>query len=105
MSVIAKAIYIEHRSERYLLALLLAAFCALSVAYVYLLSMSVVHVVISRETEEKIHGLHSEIATLESSYMEKQHAISMEVVERRGFAVSSEKIFLNREGASVVTQR
>ena len=105
MSVLAKTLYIEHNIERYLMAFFLAAFCVLSGTYIYLISMSVVHVVVSEDIKEQIHAIHSEIAVLESTYMEKQHSISMEVVNRRGFAVSSEKVFLSRDDVSVVTQR
>lgn len=105
MNALAKTIYIEYNIEKYLLALFLAIFCTLCVAYVYLLSMSVVHVVVSKDIEEKIQTISSDIAMLEAAYMEKQHAISIDVVKRRGFAISSEKIYLNRQDTSVVTQR
>lgn len=105
MNAVAKTFYIEYKAEQYLLAFALGAVCLLSVAYVYLLSMSVVHVVGSREIESKISDTRAEIAALEAVFMERQHAISMEVVEREGYISASEKIFLNRDGASVVTRR
>ncbi len=105
MNTHANILYIEHRLEHYLLAFALPALCILSVAYVYLLSMSVVHVVVSRESEEKINEIHGEIASLESVFMERQHAISMEVVEQEGYTAAGNKIFLNRDNSSVVTQR
>lgn len=105
MNITANILYIEHRLEHYLLALALLALCVLSIAYVYLLSMSVVHVVVSRESKEKTNEIHGEIASLEAVYMERQHAISSEVVVHRGYTAAGNKIFLNRNNSSVVTQR
>lgn len=105
MNAATKILYIEHKIEHWLLAFSLAAVCVLSVGYVYLLSMSVVHVVISREADERISDLQGEIAALESVYMEKQHAISTEVVENKGYVTTNEKIFLSRGNAAMVTRR
>ncbi len=105
MNAIAKLQHIEHNVERVALLMLMIAVCGLCGLYFYLLSASVVHVVFSKEAEEKMHKLASEIATLEAAYMEKQHSISMEVVERHGYVSTNKKIFLEREGASVVTRR
>jgi len=65
----------------------------------------VVHVVVTREAEQKISDTRGDIASLESTYMERQHQISMEVVENRGYAIADDKIFLDRENAQVVTKR
>ena len=105
MNAVAKTFYIQYRAEQYLLAFSLGAVCLLSVAYVYLLSMSVVHVVASRESEAKVSELRAEIAALESTYMERQHSISMEVVGQKGYISAGDKIFINRDSASVVTRR
>lgn len=105
MNIIAKALYMEYNAEKYLMAFFLVVFCGLVFAYIQLLSLSVVHVVMNKEAKEQMSILASEIAELESAYMEKQHAISTEVVEHRGYVASSEKIFLDRTGAAVVTQR
>lgn len=105
MNAAANIFYIHTKLELYLLLLAAAAFCLLSGAYVYLLSMSVVHVVASKDIEERIHAVHGEIATLEAAYMEKQHAISNEVIKHRGFADADRKIFLDRETTTVVTRR
>ncbi len=105
MNAIAKLNQIEYKAERAVLLMLLAAVCGLCGLYFYLLSASVVHVVFSQEAEEKMHKLASEIASLEATYMEKQHSISMEVVERHGYVNNGKKIFIEREKASVVTRR
>lgn len=98
-------LYIEHKLEHLTLAFALCALTVLSVAYIYLLSMSVVHVVVTREAEQRVNDIRGEIASLESTYMQRQHQISMVVVENRGYAIADKKIFLDRENSSVVTKR
>jgi hypothetical protein len=105
MNDVAKLNDIEHRVERLFLCALVAVVCGLGGMYFYFLSSSVVHVVMNRESEEKMHKVHSEIASLEAIYMEKQHAISMEVARRHGYVASGKKIFLDRNDTSVVTRR
>lgn len=88
--------------------LLVASFVTLSFLcglYMYLLSSSVIHVVISKETEASVYEVGSEIAALEAEYMEIQHSISKEVVEKNGYIAAGQKIFIDRANASLVTQR
>lgn len=105
MSAATNIINIKYTIEHFVLCALLASALTLGGLYVYFLSVSVHHVVISKELEEKTHTLHSEIATLEAAYMEKQHAISVEVVADRGYLASQEKVFLDRGDSSIVTRR
>ena len=71
----------------------------------YLLSASVIHVVMSKETDEKIHKVNSEIAALEAEYMERQHKISREIVDQSGYVKVAEKIFIDMNDVSLVTKR
>lgn len=96
---------IQYKSEQILLYMLIISVCSLAGLYFYFLSASIVHVVISKEAEEKMHKLNSEIATLEAAYMEKQHSISMEIVGRQGYIASGKKVFIDRSDVSVVTRR
>ena len=105
MNDVAKLNNIEHTTEKLLLYMLLAVICGLGGLYFYFLSSSVVHVVMNREAEEKMHRINSEIASLEATYMEKQHAISIEVARRHGYVAAGKKIFLDRSDTSVVTRR
>ncbi|OGG86028.1 hypothetical protein A2392_00995 [Candidatus Kaiserbacteria bacterium RIFOXYB1_FULL_46_14] len=88
-------------------AFLLAAGLTISLAaaYMYFLSVSVIHVVISRENEEKMHRVSAEIATLEATYMEKKIEIASEVVGQSGYVTAIKKVFVNRDQSSVVTKR
>lgn len=105
MNAIASTTYIRYRSERLLLATLIALCLSLFALYFYFLSMSVIHVVISKEISESMNETQGMIADLESSYMQKQHDISFEMVERHGYIASEKKIFINRNTDSVVTKR
>lgn len=105
MNAIALINNMHYKAERLLLmgsfALLAALFCS----YMYLLSMSVVHVVISKEAETGIHDLRSKIAALESEYMEMQNSLSQDIVEQKGYVAVSKKIFIDRGGNDLVTRR
>lgn len=105
MNAIAKIHYIEYKAEQYLLALALITLGTLCGLYMYLVSSSVVHVVIKTEAEEKINQINGEIAVLEAEYMEMQQQISTKVIENKGYIAASKKIFIDREGVSLVTKR
>jgi hypothetical protein len=64
--------------------------------YMYLLTMSVVHVVIRKETTQTVQALETEIASLETKFMLAQHVVSTAIVENQGFTQTSEKIFVSR---------
>lgn len=76
----------------------------LAALYMYLLSVSVVHVVMSKETEENIYRVHSEIADLEAEYMERQNAIAEKIIAQNGYEAAP-KIFIDKNPTSVVTKR
>jgi hypothetical protein len=63
----------------------------------YFLSLSVVHVVMRKETSESIQQIRSEIAFLESSYIEANHRISQRVAMMPGFSSIEDKVFITKE--------
>ena len=71
-------------------------------AYMYFLTLSVVHVVLRQETSEKINLLRSEIALLESDYIDARHNISDRIVTLENFSLNQEKIFIHRGESSLV---
>lgn len=95
----------HYKAEKILLAASFVSLSLLCGLYMYLLSSSVVHVVISKEAEASVYEVSSEIAALEAEYMEIQHSISKEVVEKNGYIAAGQKIFVDRSNASLVTQR
>ncbi len=97
-----KVAKIQH--QRHLITVLCMSFLVLSVvAYMYFLSLSVVHVVMRKETLQEIQQLRSEIAFLESAYIEANHRISQRAADIPGFSSIEEKVFINRDaGAGLV---
>lgn len=66
-------------------------------AYMYFLSLSVVHVVIRKEVLRDTNLLRSEIALLETKYIEANHIISTRVATLDGFTEVQNKVFINAE--------
>ena len=71
-------------------------------AYLYFLNVSVVHVVMRKESMQEANSLRAEIATLETSYIEAQHKISKKIAETDGFKRDNEKIFVTRGQSTLV---
>jgi len=74
----------------------------LGVCYVYLLSATVVHVVMQKEITRNINDIHSEIAKIESKYIARQHAVSNEIASLEGFVEAEHKVFINKSDTSLV---
>lgn len=70
--------------------------------YIYLLSLTVVHVVMRKEADRDISRLHSEISSLEADYMVAQHRISTEITDRTDLSATNEKIFLTKKEPDLV---
>lgn len=71
-------------------------------AYMYFLSLSVVHVVMRKEATSQIGQLRSEIARLETSYIEAKHQISARVASLEGFNQTEEKVFISKAEQNLV---
>jgi len=88
-----------------LLCSLVLGCCVLSlVTYMYLLSSSVVHVVIRKEVQEEIRLTKSNIATLEASYINAKHQVSERIAEAGSLEVTTDKIFVTRVPATLVLE-
>lgn len=83
-------------------ALMLFLLLTLAFSYIYFLSLTVVHVVMRKETDRDITRLHSQISSLESEYMAAQHRISTEISQRTDLTLNNDKIFINKAGANLV---
>jgi hypothetical protein len=75
------------------------------VSYMYFLSLSVVHVVMRKEVLQETQQLRSEIAFLESSYIEAHHAISQRVSTASGFSAVQDKIFIQETDDTALVLR
>lgn len=71
-------------------------------SYMYFLSLSVVHVVMRKEAIQDMVELRSQIARLESNYIEARHTISSQLATRADFNQIQDKIFINRTEPSLV---
>lgn len=78
---------------------------ALCCAYVYLLSATVVHVVMHKELRAQMNEVNSQIATLETEYIARQHAVSAEIATLDGFVATEHKVFIDRTPTSLVLGR
>jgi uncharacterized small protein (DUF1192 family) len=74
----------------------------LGVFYMYLLSSTIVHVVMQKEISQEIQNLNSEIANLEATYIEKQHSMSNEIASLQGFVAVEDKVFIDKTQTSLV---
>jgi hypothetical protein len=72
------------------------------VAYLYFLNISVIHVVMRQEALQDVKTLQTEIAVLESAYIEAQHVIAARIATLDDFNSDAEKIFVTRDSASLV---
>ena len=76
--------------------LLCFLFALLVGLYMYFVSMSVVHVVLRKETIQTQKELQSQIAQLESLYITAQLQVSDKIAAAELFSETSEKIFVSR---------
>ena len=81
-----------------------ALFSCLAVigAYMYFVSLSVVHVVMRQEVDQEIRKLTTEVGALEATYIEKQHAVSSDIATMKGFVMADRKIFIDKGGDTLV---
>lgn len=84
------------QNPSYLSGFFLTVLLFLAASYMYFLSATIVRVVMQKQWSGEIHQLNSDIAKLESEYIEKQHAISREVASLDGFIAINNKIFINK---------
>lgn len=73
--------------------------------YMYLVGMSVVHVVMGKEVQQKSVAVQSEITELETAYITAQHSVREEVALQRGFTPRQEKVYIAASEAAVVVSR
>jgi hypothetical protein len=72
--------------------------------YLYFLNASVVHVVMREGAVQEVSELHSRIATLETKLIAAQHTISARIANVDDYSDATQKIYLNREPASLVVR-
>ncbi len=64
-------------------------------AYMYFLSLSVVHVVMRKDVMQEMSSIRSVIAVLEADYIAAHHVVSARVAQLDGYTSVTEKVFLS----------
>ncbi len=90
---------LESSQQTMLLFVMLGLFVGM---YLYFLNLSVVHVVMRKEILQEQNHLRTEIASLETSYIEAQHKIASRIATVEGYTVDTPKIFVTRGETSLV---
>lgn len=72
------------------------------IMYLYFLNVSVVHVVMRKEATQEQNHLRTEIAMLETSYIEAQHKIADKIADLEGYSTETDKIFITRGQSGLV---
>ncbi len=97
-----KTIGIPYERERvWLYAVVLCCVTSI-VLYMYFLSASVVHVVMRKELDGKITEMNSRLSSLETEYIEAQHAVSEDIASLRGFTRTDQKVFIDKGDTTLV---
>ena len=91
-----------HFNNHLITSMCIGLFVFAVIAYMYFLSLSVVHVVMRKVASQQIGHLRSEIASLESTYIEAKHQISARVANLDGFNQNQNKIFISKGEQSLV---
>ena len=89
----------EHPAERILFRILIGALIALTFAYVYFVSASVMNVVARKEARAEIASLGSSVSLLERDYYAATASITPSAGARLGLAPVSETRYVHRPGA------
>lgn len=98
MKIVQRLKLQESQQTMTLLALLAVAVGV----YLYFLNVSVVHVVMRKELLQEQNQLRTEIAELETSYIEAQHKIANRIADLDGYSIDTPKIFVTRGESSLV---
>jgi hypothetical protein len=97
-----KKITIATFSQPTLTPVFFVVLLALVSVYMYYVSVSVVHVVMRKEAVHNRSLLVSEIALLETQYINARHAISERLADLDGYGDIEKKVFLSRSNENLV---
>lgn len=84
------------KQDKVIFLTLISLCIAVLALYMYLLSASIVHVVIRKEISQDLVKLNSEISELETEYMTDQHRVSNQIASLEGYQEVTDKIFIDR---------
>lgn len=73
--------------------------------YMYLITVSVVNVVVAKESQQIVSSLQSDITTLESQYMALQYTVNEQEAANQGYIASNNKVFISGNDDALVVSR
>ncbi len=89
-------------NEKNLFISFVGVFVCLLGLYMYLVSATVMHVVLQTELKQQTKTVHSEISELENRLIIAQHKVSSDIATLQGFTPITEKVFIDRSPDSLV---
>ena len=81
---------------------LFSMFIGLLGLYMYLVSATVMHVVLQTETRQEIKSISSDISVLENRLIVAQHKVSKSIASLEGFTEVNDKVFIDRAPESLL---
>lgn len=93
---------LQKNTEKKICLALVVVLLSLFVSYVYLVSASIVHVVLRTELDQEMQQVQSQISTLESKYIAAQHRVNERIATLDGYTENSNKVFIDRSAPSLV---
>ncbi len=89
-------------NEKSLFIGFLSVFVGLLGLYMYLVSATVMHVVLQTEFRQEAKSVASDVSTLENRLIIAQHKVSSDIASMQGFTAITEKVFIDRAPDSLV---
>lgn len=89
-------------SEKRLFIAFSGVFVALLGLYMYLVSATVMHVVLQTELKQEVKQVNSDISELENRLILAQHKVSSDIASLEGYTAITEKVFIDRTPDSLV---
>lgn len=97
-----KTLLLNDKNLFFMLSTVFVCFLGL---YMYLVSATVMHVVLQTETKQDINRINSDISELENRLILAQHKVSSSIASLDGFTAISEKVFIDRTPDSLVLRQ
>ncbi len=89
-------------NEKNLFICFAGVFVCLLGLYMYLVSSTVVNVVLQTELKQQAKTVHSDISELENRLIIAQHKVSSDIASLQGFTPITKKVFIDRTPDSLV---
>ena len=92
-------------NERRLFYVALSILICMFGAYMYLVSASVVNVIVRKETDQEIAQINARLSELETAYIEAKDMVNLDTALSRGFSKTPDRVFVTKKSGSLVLSR